>query len=215
PEEAALLTALPAEPLDVERRGRRRHLWLRARGELPRTLARAEARLDAPTLQALRNRVFSHELWHPERTLPLPLVGRGYELASHVSEALARLAASTGDPELALLHELSRLERARLAARCGVTLEPAAAERVRSRHDLARAAAEPERPAEALRLAEHAEWEARPDGTIATVAARPEAGGGETTMDDERALVLAPRARVEVHSYRLDNYIGASLHYLS
>lgn len=147
--------------MSVERSGRQRHLWDRARSELPRTIGRAERRLPHETMARLRDRVFTDLLWHPERTLDLPTFGRGYELATHVRDALGELSrAAADDEELELLSGLAQIERAVFALReCGATLETEdIVVTVDARHDLLAAAERPDEPAASFRDAEPACW---------------------------------------------------------
>ncbi len=206
-----LLRGLDPETLDVERRARRRHLWVRVRQELPRTLARAEVRLPKGVVQQLRNRLFSEHLWHPERTLPLPVFGRGYEQATHVRDALRTMLEAEPSDELRIVSGLAELERAWLAARANGDPQASTTHEVRLAFDLARAVVELGTPAAALRLPQPRSWRLDLSGTISA----DDPSGTKDADPSRTALVFAPAVQVTLDSYRINNHIAASLHYLS
>lgn len=112
PAEVAELLQLPADVIAVERRGRHGHLWDRARAHMPRTAARAERCLAPASLDALRLRLFTHDLWNASATFDLPPYGPGHELATPLRDAAAHLAqTSDGDGESAALRDLAAIER--------------------------------------------------------------------------------------------------------
>ncbi|MBV1859006.1 MAG: MBL fold metallo-hydrolase [Nannocystaceae bacterium] len=204
-DEVELLRGLDPGGLEVERRGRRRHLWLRASAELPRTLRRAETRLPAPMLQSLRNRLYSEHIWHPERTMDLPVVGRGYEQATHIRDALEVLIGQHPSDELELLAALARLERSRLGANLTGADSRTNEGPVSCLFDLTRAAAEPGTPASALRLCTAHAWSVDRSGGIKMCLP------GEETS---HSLVVSSGVQIALESYRVNNHISASLHYL-
>ncbi|HMJ11774.1 MAG TPA: hypothetical protein VK524_10200 [Polyangiaceae bacterium] len=167
PGEAALLTGFSRESLDVERRARRIHLWNRARGELPRSLRRAETQLGPELRLELLEHVFCELLWQPERTLALRAFGQGYEMASHVCAAFARLFETYAAPELELLTALARLECAAFAAAfCDAAVRAEGTICIQSPYDLERATRDWHVPAYELRMSGDCSWEILADGRV-------------------------------------------------
>ncbi|WP_394820800.1 hypothetical protein [Pendulispora albinea] len=125
-DEVQLLLGMPSESLAVERAGRQRHLWDRARTELPRTFRRAEKNLPQNMLEQIRRRLFEDLLWEWQRTLALPLYGQAFETATHVRDAILEQShAHPDDQELSLLGGLARIEHAVYASsRRGPKREP-------------------------------------------------------------------------------------------
>ena len=111
--ELAMLRDMGGNALDVERRGRVAHLLRRAASQLPRTVSAARRRLSPEALRELTDRFVDEELWRFERTLEIPVYGKGHEVATPLRAALRALAERSAWH--ALLADLADFEWARFS----------------------------------------------------------------------------------------------------
>jgi hypothetical protein len=129
-----------------------------------------KARLEHDLVERVRKRIFGEHLWHPERTIARPPFGQGHEVATHVKNALAEIAAETPAPELVVLVGIATLEHG--AFTCRITRPPGDERvflRLTSGYDLVAAAEQPGEPAERFALAAPAAWQVTTRGRVGVV----------------------------------------------
>lgn len=172
--DVAALRAIPTDALKVERRGRWRELWERARSQMPWTVAYLEAHeaaRDSGRAKLLRD-YFGHEFWSMEDTLSLPPWGPGSEMATSLKAFLHRRALQDPRDSFRLCADLACIEWNRFSAICTTGMAEGIIAHGHSNYDVFRVIHEPAVDAVEIRLETPLEWVVLSDGSVGQTRGR-------------------------------------------